>query len=101
MCWLDRPTEVQKTGLWYRRTDRTNGSAFSGSCKPVLTTVFDEAATLAQRNPGIRPSPAGSLIGCHGQQEIFDPGNVVDHAFLPSLDAESEACRVLIHASGP
>jgi hypothetical protein len=50
--------------------------------------------TLAQRDSGIRPSPSGSLISCHGQQGIFDAGNVMDRTFRPSLDAESEAFRV-------
>jgi len=53
-------------------------SGSSESCNLVIAAVRDELATPAQRDPGIRPATAGSLIGCHGEQEIFDAGNVMD-----------------------
>jgi hypothetical protein len=71
----------------------------SQSCNLIVAAVCDEFATLAQRDPGIRPAPARSLIGCHGEQEIFDAGNVMDCVFLPSLDAVGETCRAFIHVS--
>ena len=69
------------------------------SCNLVIAAVRDELATPAQRDPGIRPAPARSLIGCHSEQEIFDAGNVMNCVFLPSLDAVGEACRAFIHVS--
>jgi hypothetical protein len=75
------------------------GSQADQSCNLVIAAVRDELATPAQRDPGIRPAPARSLIGCHGEQEIFDAGNVMDCVFLPSLDAVGETCRAFIHVS--
>jgi hypothetical protein len=79
--------------------DRLPGSQADQSRNLVIAAVRNELATPAQRDPGIRPAPARSSIGCMGEQEIFDAGNVMNCVFLPSLDAVGETCGAFIHVS--